>query len=66
MGTIFNGNVSFWVLLLLDRPGLGDQGVAARFVGLPAQVVGVAALETQVLVGDSFALEARDHRTDPS
>ena len=44
---------------LEDRSGLGDQGIAARLVGLPAQGVGVAALETLVLLGDAFAPEAR-------
>ena len=42
-----------------DRSGVGDQGIAARPVGLPAQGVGVATLEALVLLGDPFALEAR-------
>ena len=42
-----------------DRPGVGDQGVAARPVGLPAQGVGVAALETLVLLGDALAVASR-------
>jgi len=43
---------------LEDWSGVGDQGVAARLVGLPAPGMGVAALETLVLLGDPFALGA--------
>ena len=41
-----------------DRSGLGDQGVAARPVGLPAQGLGDAPLEALVLLGDPLAAQA--------
>ena len=44
-------------LNLKTGPGLGDQGVAARVVGLSAPRLGVAALETVVLLDDTFAFE---------
>src|SRR5689334_19985604 len=41
-----------------DRPGLGDQGIVAGPVGVPAPGLGAAALEALVLLGDAFAPEA--------
>ena len=40
-----------------DRCRLGDQGVVARSVGVPAPGLGAAALAALVLLGDAFALE---------
>ena len=52
---------------LEDRTIVGDQGVAARPVELQEQRMGVAALETLVLLGDAFAFEicGEDGEDDP-